>query len=168
MESNVNDEAILTPPLSDEVIVEKEEKQVPSCPMKHLYAVTCKCGHVGRNKFIPITFAVKAENGRAASAMVRRFPRVKHDRKYAIISCQKIDEAKAKIINKKNEDDPYLHCSSIQEQNLHPEIMERLLEEETLSSTKKKEEKALSASYLNYKKNRRKTIWQDYSEDFLD
>ena len=43
------------------------------------YNVTAKCGHVGRENYIPISFAVKAQSAKEASKRVRNFPRVKHD-----------------------------------------------------------------------------------------
>ena len=58
--------------------------------MKNYFEVIAKCGHVGRNKYIPIKFAVEAESGKDAAAMVRRFPRVKHNHKDAILDCKEI------------------------------------------------------------------------------
>lgn len=155
----------------------KEAKQEPTLDQeqehsdfkKNLYAVTCKCGHVGKNRYIPITFVILAENGRDASSTARFFPRVKHHKKFAILSCKKINELEAALLNEKNHADPYLHCTNKQEQNLYPEIAERIIREEIMQSdAKKKIEKSLSKKYIEARNYRRQTIWQEYCEDCLD
>jgi len=87
------------------------------------YAVTAKCGHVGKSKYIEITFAIKAKSGKDAAKIGRYIPRVKHDNPMAIVKVLKIsyDEYKNLLIeNKKN---PYLNCKNKQEQNLNcPDI----------------------------------------------
>ena len=55
------------------------------------YMVIAKCGHVGKKHYVPIKFAVIAEDGKEAAKMVRQFPRVKHNHKDAILSVNKID-----------------------------------------------------------------------------
>lgn len=90
------------------------------------YEVTAKCGHVGRKKFIPIKFAVKAKDGKEAAKKVREFPRVKHDHKDAIIDVVKIDYNTFAEIRKNNNNDPYLHCSNRKEQNIIKNLNERL------------------------------------------
>ena len=57
---------------------------------QNYYKVVAKCGHVGRCSYVPIIFAVVAENGKEASKKVRKFPRVKRDHKDAILRCNKI------------------------------------------------------------------------------
>ncbi len=52
------------------------------------FIVTAKCGHVGRDNYIPIDFAVKAESASKAASYARDLPRVKHDHKDAILSVQ--------------------------------------------------------------------------------
>ena len=42
------------------------------------YLVTTKCGHVGKGHYVPITFPIKAENGKEAAKIARMLPRVKH------------------------------------------------------------------------------------------
>ena len=81
------------------------------------YEVIAKCGHVGRNHYVPIKFAVKAETGEEAAKLVREYPRVKHNHKDAILKVTKIDYEKFLEINETNNKDPYLKCSSKQEQN---------------------------------------------------
>ena len=80
------------------------------------YKVIAKCGHVGQNYYIDKVFAVMAETGKEAAAIVRNRSRVKHHHKDAIRSVEEITfdafyELKAEIML-----DPYFHCHSIQEQ----------------------------------------------------
>lgn len=82
------------------------------------YAVTTKCGHVGRGKFIEITFPVVASNGKEAAFTARYMPRVKHDLKYAIVDCVEVSYDEYLNLNEINDNNPYLQCNNIQEQNL--------------------------------------------------
>lgn len=90
---------------------------------KKYYAVTTKCGHVGRNKFIVKTFAISAEDGKEAAEIARWIPRVKHHDKYCVLDVKKISYEAFKLLVEKNNNDNYFKCSSIQEQDkLCPEI----------------------------------------------
>lgn len=93
------------------------------------YEVKCKCGHVGRNNYIIISFPIIAENGREAAYKARYFPRVKHNHKDAIISVRKITDAEFDELVISNNDDEYLHCKNIQEQN-SVNLENRILREE--------------------------------------
>ena len=55
------------------------------------FTVTAKCGHVGRDCYIPITFAVKANSAKEAASVTRFLPRVKHHHKYAILYEKEVD-----------------------------------------------------------------------------
>ena len=83
---------------------------------KNYYEVIAKCGHVGRKYYVPIKFAVIAEDGKDAAKMVRQFPRVKHCHKDAILNVMKIDFERFQEIIEANSQDPYLSCHSRQEQ----------------------------------------------------
>ena len=111
--------------------------------MKNYFEVIAKCGHVGRNKYIPIKFAVEAESGKDAAAMVRRFPRVKHDHKYAILSVAKIDYARYLEINAINYNNPYLKCKSKYEQRLIVGLDEQLEEDDHGKKVKYKKERCV-------------------------
>lgn len=52
------------------------------------YAVTCKHGHHGCNKYVPITFAVIAESALQACDCARAQPGVKHTQ--IVLSCKEI------------------------------------------------------------------------------
>ncbi|MDR0312345.1 MAG: hypothetical protein LBI14_01980 [Treponema sp.] len=82
------------------------------------YEVTAKCGHVGKGRYYQGLFYVQAENGKTAAAIVRNLPRVKHDRKDAIIAVAKVDFAvfmKGIVAHQLN---PYFDCHNKQEQDL--------------------------------------------------
>ena len=54
------------------------------------YKVVAKCGHVGRHHYIAKDFYIMANDGKEAAYKVRYLPRVKHDRKDAILSVEVI------------------------------------------------------------------------------
>lgn len=82
------------------------------------YAVECKCGHTGsRMYYIPITFAVAASDAKEAAKKARSIPRCKHHHKDCILDVEEIGFDKYVELRMKNDDDPYLKCHSIQEQN---------------------------------------------------
>ena len=111
--------------------------------MKNFFEVIAKCGHVGRNKYIPIKFAVEAESGKDAAAMVRRFPRVKHDHKDAILSVAKIDSTRYLEINAINDNNPYLKCKSKYEQRLIVGLDQQLEEDDYCKKVKYKKERCV-------------------------
>ena len=97
--------------------------------MKKFFAVTCKCGHTGSRRFyIPITFAIRAFDGKEAANIARNIPRVKHHHKDCILSVDELNEDEYCQLLRKNDDDGYLHCSSIQDQN-KLDISDRLIED---------------------------------------
>ena len=81
------------------------------------YAVCCKCGHTGsRRTYIPIEFGVIASSGKEAAFVGRMMPRCKHNHKDCVLSVRKISLDEYILIIKRNNNDPYLNCHSIQEQ----------------------------------------------------
>lgn len=91
------------------------------------FIVKAKCGHVGRNSHIKISYAIIANTGVNAAKITRNLPRVKHHDKEAIIDVRQVeyDEyLKQRTINSK---DPYLHCKNIQDQvNVFDDIRNRI------------------------------------------
>jgi len=83
---------------------------------KNNYAVTVKFGHVGRNNYIVKTIPVKASNGKEAANIARWSARVKHHAKDAIIDVKKISNNEYEVLKTIKENDPYFHCSNIQQQ----------------------------------------------------
>ena len=82
------------------------------------YKVKAKCGHVGRNNYIEKFFYVVAESGKEAARIVRYMPRVKHDRKDAILTVEKISEEEYKVGIEDFKSDMYFHVSNSSEQRL--------------------------------------------------
>ena len=119
--------------------------------MNNYYEVEAKCGHVGRNKYVPIRFAVVAESGSEAASMVRQFPRVKHDHKYAILNVTKIDYERYLEINAINNNNPYLKCKSKHEQKLIDGLELQLEEDNHKRKIKYKKERCVK---YKIKKNR--------------
>lgn len=82
----------------------------------NLYAVTAMCGHVGKNKYIAITFPITAKNARDAAKVARWIPRVKHHVKNAILEVKKITSNEYNQLIAQNRNDKYLSVHSKQEQ----------------------------------------------------
>ena len=83
---------------------------------KKYYEVIAKCGHVGKKHYVPVKFAVIAEDGKEAAKMVRDFPRVKHDHKDAILNVGEIDKDLYFEGLEKNRAIRYFSCYNVQEQ----------------------------------------------------
>jgi len=84
---------------------------------KRYFSVLCKCGHTGsRMYYIPIAFAIEAENGKEAAAKSRWLPRVKHHHKDCILSVKELSYTEYLMLRDENKSDPYLKCGCIQEQ----------------------------------------------------
>ena len=104
------------------------------------FTVTAKCGHVGRDCYIPITFAVKANSAKEAASVTRFLPRVKHHRKDAILSVEEVDFSAYQDRYYINSFDPYFQCSNRQEQMREYEaICGRIVAESVLERRKTKE-----------------------------
>jgi len=122
---------------------------------KNYYAVECKGGHVGLNRFMPITIYVAAEDGRDAAFKARYTPRVKHDHKDCIRSVRKITEIEYQEGLTANNMDPYFFAKNVQEQRMYPEIYERALEETEIEKLyKKKHHKGHEKQRLKDKKRK--------------
>ena len=83
------------------------------------FIVDAICGHVGRNNGIVKSFPVTAKNAKHAAAVTRKFPRVKHDYKYAIQSVREVTKEEYLKQQEINKEDPYLLSKSKYEQNLN-------------------------------------------------
>lgn len=87
--------------------------------VERYYKVTCKCGHTGSKKtYIPITFAIKAVDGRETASKARQIPRCKHHHKDCILEVVKCTYEDFLAQIKINDSNPYLSCSCIQDQKL--------------------------------------------------
>lgn len=120
----------------------------------YYFEVVAKCGHVGRGHYVPISFAIIAENGKEAAKITRQMPRVKHHNKYAIISVNKIDYERYQEIINENHNDPYLRCHSKQEQKLITDFDDRIIEYQHNHKTKYNKQERLERVAYKLKKNR--------------
>ncbi len=96
---------------------EQEEQVLTTVSGKFMYAVTCRCGHVGQHRYMPITFPVVALSKKEASEVARHIPRVKHDHKYAILDNRQINQREFKELIRINNEDPYLNIRSSYQEN---------------------------------------------------
>lgn len=113
----------------------------------HFYKVCAMCGHVGRGKYVAITFAVKAENAHEAAKEVRTFPRVKHGRKDAILACEEIGKEEYAMIHERNNHDPYLACHSLREQSAITGFDQRIISMNKRPLERDKEDRKACANY---------------------
>ena len=84
--------------------------------MKKMYEVNAKCGHVGRGKYVNISFPVVASDGKSAAKIVRFMGRVKHDWKDAINYVREITAEEYASLVAINQEDMYLQCRNVQMQ----------------------------------------------------
>lgn len=83
---------------------------------KKYYIVSTKCGHVGRNKYIMVDFAIKAETAKDAAQIAKRLPRVKKHWKDVV---SKVKEVTREVFYEQileNNKDNYLKSRCIQDQ----------------------------------------------------
>ena len=129
------------------------------------FRVTCKCGHVGRQFFIKIDFPVNADSGKEAAEIARNIPRVKHDHKDAILNCVEIDYEEYQIIQKINNNDPYLKCKNPQEQVHILGFVERLETEPNYLKTVNKSRRNV-VEFKNKKRNTTEKSYIAYQMDY--
>ena len=104
---------------------------------KKCYIVEAKCGHVGRNNYTVKKFPTKALSASKAANRTRKFGRVKHHWKDAIISVRECtyEEYREQVLA--NNNDPYFHATCIQEQRLNCKnlaiVFSKRFEEETMN-----------------------------------
>ena len=129
------------------------------------YLVTTKCGHVGKTAYMPITFPIKAENGREAAKIARNFPRVKRHHKDAILNCEKVDEKRYFEQLSLNNQDPYLHVTSKQEQEQYNnEIIARVVEDNHQYEINKPSKKSKRPN-LKFQKKKYINDYDEYEDD---
>ena len=82
------------------------------------YKVLAKCGHVGRNNYIEKEFFIKANSAKEAAYRVRWMPRVKHDRKDAILNVEEISCEQYKLGRASIRSDLFFSVTNSTEQRL--------------------------------------------------
>ena len=116
-----------------------ERKNKTMTPNTKYFKVTAKCGHVGKMRYVPINFAVRAESASEAAQIAKRFPRVKKQLWDAIIGCVEITKKEYKELLRINNHDPYLNCTSSREQTLINDLEDRIVEFEHRNHRRKVE-----------------------------
>lgn len=130
--------------------------------LNRIYDVEAKCGHVGINRYVVKHFVVFAKDGKEAASIGRFIPRVKHDHKDAIRSVKEIGVEEGYKIRVDNDNDNYLLCSNIREQNemcldidYQDEIKElsyKTKDKERIINNNRRKEKDGKRQIINYKK----------------
>ena len=113
------------------------------------FIVDAVCGHVGRNNGIVKSFPIAAENAKHAAAVARKFPRVKHDYKYAIQNVREVTKEEYLRQKEINAADPYLLSKSKYEQNLNCRELDVFHMKELIDNKRKRYP-------LRYKKGRKR------------
>lgn len=103
------------------------------------FEVETKCGHVGRNNYILIKFAVPALSREEAASKARNYKRVKHHHPDAIRDVREISFEEFIKLKAENDADPYLHCKNIQEQRRIPDFENRVIAENPKPAKKKRD-----------------------------
>lgn len=136
---------------------------------KKYFAVTTKCGHVGKGKFIIKTFAIVASDGKDAAEIARWLPRVKHHNKECILDVKKISEEMFQVLLEENSKDLYFQCRNVQEQKEKcPEIYEDVqnLYSKSKDYTKVRKSRVERKFKLkNIMENEFRNILRDFYED---
>ena len=124
------------------------------------YLVICKCGHVGRTKYVEKAFPLKASSKKEAAKIARRKGRVKHDDKYAIRSVAEISKEEYLKQLKIHHSDQFFKVHSVQEQRARcPEVYNLVQIEKQLQPTykRKNEKRRLVENSLIKEMNKHKT-----------
>ena len=126
------------------------------------YAVTAKFSHVGRNKTIIKTVAVKAESGKDAAYRVRWMGRVKHHAKDAIIDVKAISQEEYELLRECVNEDPYFSCSNIQEQRLECDGIEDEIIEMRHDEIDYEKREINRKNKVNFQKRKQKVLNNEY------
>lgn len=78
------------------------------CEENKSFAVLARCGHCGNGYYIPILFTVYCNDLKTAIEIVKSLPRVKRDKKDAIMEAFEISRLECLFLKAINDLDPYL------------------------------------------------------------
>jgi len=126
------------------------------------FKVSAKCGHVGKHHYIVKDFYVAANDGKEAALKVRYSPRVKHDRKDAILSVETITETNYNVGKALQAKDKYFRVHSSTEQRNCGAVDDSLVFPET------KEIKYQKCKNSNYYRKRERIIRKDVQQQLGD
>lgn len=124
--------------------------------LKLYYKVVAKCGHVGRGRYIPIPFYVKANSASEAASYVKVMPRVK-SLKNNIISVDEITFDEYKEGRKENSKNPYFHHTELtdEEVSLIEEQTVHMINEYRANSQRKIPQENIDGSWKENSKKRK-------------
>lgn len=105
------------------------------------FKVVVKCGHVGKNRYYPGVFVVKALTASEAASKARNLPRVKHEAKHAILDVKEIDYKEVERIFKKREKEIYFHINNAKQRKILNPLIQRLVVKEEKPHYKNQEKK---------------------------
>jgi hypothetical protein len=88
----------------------------------YYFIVQAKCGHVGKGKYIPIDFPIRAMDARRAAFLVRLKPGVKHHQSNAILSVRKVSVVEYLLYRRLFRDDVYWQLACKNYEALIPRI----------------------------------------------
>lgn len=123
---------------------------------KKYFKVRCKCGHTGsRDTYILIDFPLVAEDAKSAAKEARWLPRCKHHHKDCVRLVEEISYDEFVSLKNKNKEDPYLSCTSSQQQRMFG-LDSRFIKEETIinKKIKNKDSKTNKDIYIGKEKIR--------------
>lgn len=116
----LKDDDFLIPEANDEVnnILNSINPKITKVPHENLWIVTCKGGHVGKNKFYRIFFPIKANTQKDAATKAIWTGRVKHHHPDVILDMPRRvskEEFEKQVIE--NGQNPYFKFKNVNEQN---------------------------------------------------
>lgn len=107
------------------------------------FKVVAKCGHVGRHHYIIKDFYIVANDGKEAALKVRYLPRVKHNRKDAILSVEAISKEEYLVGKALHAQDMYFKVHSSTEQKRCGAVDYNLVLPETRATKRQKYKNSL-------------------------
>jgi hypothetical protein len=119
--------------------------------MIRYFAVKTKCGHVGKAYYIPIDFAIRANDAKEAAEFARHIKRAKHDHKDCVLGVKEINYQQYLELREKNSKDPYLNCKNKQEQNML-DLSDRLVPDPHYKKEVERKGKCQNQNRTYYKK----------------
>lgn len=131
------------------------------------FAVTAKCGHVGRGQCIFITFPIIAYTAEEASKIAREIPRVKHHHGDCIFKTEEIEIEKYYILIEKNNNDPFLKCRNVQEQRNIANFEERIQIDESLIK-KENNDREKRKKKVKYKQKQNKILLKSAEKHIIE
>ena len=134
-----------------------------------MFEAVCKCGHVGKSHYVIISFPLMAPSRKDAARIARGIPRVKHDYQDAILNVFKIDKKRYFELVEINNNDPYLRCTCIQDQNMI-DLSDRLMDENRADYRLPRKEENKKTFYCNKQKirNQKKYMTRYYDIEKFD